>query len=267
VNDDVVTTAALHYTVDGPADAPVLLLGPSLGTTTELWAPQVPALAARFRVVRYDHRGHGRSPVPPAPYTLAELGGDVLAVLDTLGVGRAHVAGLSLGGMVSMWLAANAPDRVDRLVVVCSSARLGPPDMWADRAAAVRAGGLERIADAVIGRWFPPDFGHRAPEVVAAFRAMLTSTPAEGYAACCGVIETMDLEPDLPRITAATLVVAGLADGATPPAHARRIADAVPGARLALIAGAAHLANVARPELVTQLLVDFLNEPAAEEVP
>ena len=263
MNSGVVSTAALHYRVDGPTDAPVLLLGPSLGTTTELWAPQVAELARHFRVVRYDHRGHGRSPVPPPPYTLAQLGEDVLTVLDTLDVARAHVAGLSLGGMVSMWLAAHAPDRVDRLVVVCSSARLGPPEMWANRAALVRDEGMERIADAVLGRWFPPDFVEQRPEVYAAFRAMLTSTPADGYAACCGVIETMDLEPDLPRIAAPTLVVAGLADEATPPAHARRIADRVSGSRLALVAGAAHLANVARPDVVTQLLVDFLAAPTS----
>jgi 3-oxoadipate enol-lactonase len=260
MNNEPVTTVPLHYTVDGPTDAPVVLLGPSLGTTTELWAPQIPRLAQSFRVVRYDHRGHGSSPVPPPPYTIDLLGGDVLALMDRLGVARAHVAGLSLGGMVSMWLAANAPDRVDRLAVVCSSARLVPPEAWASRAARVRSAGMASIADAVVGRWFPPEFAHRHPSVVSSFCTMLVSTPVEGYAACCGAIETMNLEPDLPRITAPTLVVAGLADEATPADHAHRIADAIPGARLALVAGAAHLANVARPELVTDLLVDFLGE-------
>jgi 3-oxoadipate enol-lactonase len=263
MNNEVVTAAALHYTVEGPTDAPVVLLGPSLGTTTELWSPQVAGLAGRFRVVRYDHRGHGGSPEPDPPYSIDLLGGDVLALLDRLEVTRAHVAGLSLGGMVAMWLAAHAPERVDRLAVVCSSARLGPPEAWAQRAATVRQDGMEGIADTVVGRWFPPGFAEQNPGVVEQFRAMLVSTPVEGYAACCGAIEVMNLEPDLPRITAPTLVIAGLADEATPPAHARRIADAIPGAKLALVAGAAHLANVARPELVTQLLVDFL--AAAEE--
>lgn len=254
------TAVALHYTVDGPDDAPVLMLGASLGTTTELWCQQVPGLAQDFRVVRYDHRGHGASPVPPAPYTLADLGGDVLALMDRLGVTRAHAAGLSLGGMVSMWLAANAAERVDRLAVLCSSAKLGPPEMWAQRAVQVRAHGLESIADAVVGRWLPPEYGEQQPEVRARLRAMLTATPAEGYAACCGVIEEMDLEPDLPRITAPTLVIAGLADEATPPAHAQRIAARIPGARLTLVGGAAHLANITRPDLTTQLLSDFLKE-------
>jgi 3-oxoadipate enol-lactonase len=260
MNNDVVTAVQLHYTMDGPADAPVLILGPSLGTTTHLWDPQMPGLTRQFRVVRYDHRGHGGSPVPPAPYTLADLGGDVLALMDALGVERAHVAGLSLGGMVSMWLAAHAPDRVDRLAVMCTSARLGPPEMWAQRAALVRANGLEAIADAVVGRWVPADFALRHPDVLAALRDVLTATPAEGYAACCGAIEAMDLEPDLPRISAPTLAIAGLADEATPPTHAQRITTRIPNSRLALVAGAAHLANVTRPELITGLLVDFLTE-------
>jgi 3-oxoadipate enol-lactonase len=254
-----VAAVPLNYTVDGPEDAPVLVLGSSLGTDTRLWAPQVPALASRWRVVRYDHRGHGGSPVPPGPYHLADLGGDVLALLDHLGVARAHLGGLSIGGMVGMWVAAHQPDRIDRLALVCTSARLGPPRMWADRAAAVRADGLGAIADAVVARWTPPEFARQHPDVVADLRAMLVATPAEGYASTCAAIETMDLEPDLGRITAPTLVIAGLEDESTPPAHGQRIASLIPGARLALVAGAAHLANVSRPELVGDLLNDFLS--------
>jgi 3-oxoadipate enol-lactonase len=250
---------SVHYTVDGPEDAPVLLLGSSLGTDGRMWTPQVPVLAQRFRLVRYDHRGHGRSPVPPGPYQLDDLGGDVLALLDHLGVARAHLGGLSLGGMVAMWLAINAPDRVRRLALVCTSARLGPPRMWADRAAAVRAGGLGAIAEAVIARWTTPEHARTQPDVVDGLRQMLLATPPEGYAAACHAIETMDLEGDLGRITAPTLVIAGLADEATPPAHAQRIVGLIPGARLALVAGAAHLANVTRPELVGNLLADFLS--------
>jgi len=255
-----VTSVPLHYTVDGPVDAPVLLLGASLGTTTDLWTPQIPALAHGFRVVRYDHRGHGRSPVPPGPCALANLGGDVLALLDDLEVPRADLAGVSLGGMVSMWVAAHAPDRVDRLALMCTSARLGPAEMWAQRAATVRAEGVAAIADAVVAQWVPPEFGQRNPEIMADLCDMLTGTPGEGYAACCAAIETMDLEPDLGRITASTLVIAGLADEATPPSHAHRIAALIPGARLALVAGAAHLANVSRPDLIAELLTDFLTD-------
>jgi 3-oxoadipate enol-lactonase len=253
------TAVPLHYTVDGPADAPVLLLGPSLGSTVHLWDGQIPVLAQRFRVVRYDHRGHGRSPVPPGPYALADLGRDVLALMDRLDVARAHVGGLSLGGMVAMWLATQAPQRVDRLALVCTSARLGPPEAWVQRAAAVRAGGLEAIADAVLARWTPPDFAAQNPTVIAGLREMLTATPADGYVACCAAIETMDLEPDLGRVTAPTLVIAGLDDEATPPAHAKRIVSLIPGAKLALASGAAHLANISRPDLIANLLVTFLS--------
>jgi 3-oxoadipate enol-lactonase len=250
----------LHYTVDGPVDAPVLILGPSLGTTTRLWEPQLPALTSRLRVVRYDHRGHGASPVPDGPYTIAELGGDVLGVLDDLGVERAHVGGLSLGGMVSMWVAAHAPSRVDRLVLMCTSAKLGPPENWSNRAATVRASGIEAVADAVVGRWLPKAYAARHPEVLAELRASLVSTPAEGYASCCDAIRVMDLQPDLPSVAAPTLVIAGLVDEATPPAHAQRIAALIPDSRLSLVAGAAHLANVSRPDVISDQLLTFLTE-------
>ena len=257
---ETVAAVPLNYTVDGPEDAPTLVLGSSLGTDIRMWAAQVPALATRWRVVRYDHRGHGHSPVPPGPYRLADLGADVLALLDHLGVARAHLGGLSLGGMVAMWVAAHAPERVDRLALVCTSAKLGPPQIWAERAAAVRADGLDAIADAVLARWTPPDFARRNPDVVSELRGMLTATPAEGYAGACAAIENMDLEPDLGRIAAPTLVIAALDDEATPPAHAQRIAALIPGARLTLVAGAAHLANISRPELVADLLTDFLSD-------
>ena len=200
--------------------------------------------------------------MPPGPYALADLGGDVLALLDRLGLDRVHLGGMSLGGMVSMWVAANAPDRVDRLVLMCTSARLGPPDMWAERAAIARAQGVEALADAALARWLPDGFARSRPDVVAELRTMLTATQAEGYAGCCAAIEHMDLEPDLPRIEAETLVIAGLADSATPPAHAERIAAGIPNARLELVGGAAHLANLARPELITDLVTGFLADRA-----
>lgn len=251
------TTVSLNYLIDGPDDAPTLVLGPSLGTTVRLWDAQVAELAARFRVIRYDHRGHGGSPVPPGPYRLADLGEDVIGLLDRLGITRTHVAGLSLGGMVAMWLAAHAPERVDRLGLVCTSARLGPPEMWAARAATVRTNGMAAIADAVVARWLPAEFAAREPDTLERLRGMLTATPPEGYASCCEAIGSMDLQPDLDRIKAETLVIAGLEDAATPPSHAQRIATGIPRARLALVAGAAHLANVSRPDLVAQLMIEF----------
>jgi 3-oxoadipate enol-lactonase len=253
-------TARLHATVDGPPGAPVLLLGSSLGTTGRMWAPQLPALAARFRVIRYDHLGHGRSAVPPGPYTMDLLGREVLALLDDLDVRRAHYAGLSLGGMVGMWLAAHAPERVDRLALLCTSAALGPPEGWRQRAATVRADGMAAVADAVLARWFTPGFAESRPAVVAEHRAMLTAIPAEGYAGCCAAIATMDLTADLARIAAPTLVVAGADDPAIPAGHATRIVERITAARLAVVDHAAHLANVEQPEQVGALPLKHFDE-------
>lgn len=248
-----------HHVVDGPPDAPPLLLLNSLGTTLRMWDRQVPALAARLRVIRFDTRGHGRSPVPPGPYTIDDLAADALALLDRLGVARAHVCGLSLGGMVGMWLARHAPDRVDRLVLCCTAARFGPPRLWADRAHAVRsAGGTGTVADAVVSRWFTPTYLRRHPERVEPVRAMLAATSAEGYVACCHLLERLDLRPALAGIRAPTLVIAGAADPAAPPARGAEIAARIPGARLAVVECAAHLPTVERPGTVTELLLDHL---------
>jgi 3-oxoadipate enol-lactonase len=252
------TPVDVAYTIDGPEDAPTVVLSNSLGSTPAMWDPQFPALAERFRVVRYDHRGHGRSPVPPAPYELADLGADVIALLNRLGLEQVRWCGLSLGGMVGMWMAINAPERIDRLVLCCTSARLGPPEMWADRAATVRAQGVDAIADAGIERWLSPGFIEREPEMAAEIRAMLVATPAEGYAACCGVIERMDQVPELGEIRAATLVIAAEDDPATPPEHGALIASTVPGAQLAVVKDARHLATIEQPAAMTELILGHL---------
>ncbi|HMI71467.1 MAG TPA: 3-oxoadipate enol-lactonase [Solirubrobacteraceae bacterium] len=252
------TPVDVAYTVDGPEDAPPVVLPNSLGSTPAMWDPQFPALAERFRVVRYDHRGHGRSPVPPAPYELADLGTDVIALLDRLGLEQVRWCGLSLGGMVGMWMAINAPERIDQLVLCCTSARLGPPEMWADRAATVRAQGVDAIADAGLQRWLSPGFIEREPEMAAEIRAMLVATPAEGYAACCGVIERMDQVPELGEIRAATLVIAAEDDPATPPEHGALIASTVPGAQLAVVKDARHLATIEQPAAMTELILGHL---------
>ncbi|MFG2062217.1 3-oxoadipate enol-lactonase [Micromonospora sp. NPDC048871] len=244
----------LHATIDGPPEAPVLLLGSSLGTTGAMWQPQVAALAARFRVVRYDHLGHGRSPVPPGPYTIDLLGRAVLELLDDLGVVSAHYAGLSLGGMVGMWLAAHAPDRIDRLALLCTSAFLPPAQGWRSRAETVRAGGFGDIVDPVVSRWFTPGFAAARPDTVADHRAMLTATPAAGYAACCEAIAAMDLRADLAGVRAPTLVIGAAEDPATPPEHAADLAARIPSARLVVLDDAAHLANVEQPAVVARLL-------------
>ena len=251
-------TVAVHHAVEGRPDAPTLVLSNSLGSTPAMWDRQMSALTRHFRVIRYDHRGHGRSPVPPGPYDIEDLGRDLVALLDRLGVARAHVCGLSIGGMVGMWVAAHAPDRVDRLVLCCTSASLGPPEAWAERAATVRSRGTAAVADAVVARWFTPGYAARNRRLVAEMRAMLAATPAEGYAACCGAVERMDLRPDLGAIRAPTLVIAGADDPATPPSHAERIAEGIAGSRLVVIEDAAHLVNVEQADAVDRLVIDHL---------
>jgi 3-oxoadipate enol-lactonase len=253
---------ALPATLDGPPGAPVLVLGNSLGTTGALWEPQLPVLTRRFRVLRYEHRGHGGSPAPPGPYSLGQLGADVLRVLDEHGVASASYAGISLGGMVGIWLAANAPDRVRSLVACCTSAFLGPPSLWEERAALVRAGGMAAVSGRVVARWFTPGFAARDPAVVAGFAAaMERDVVPEGYAGCCEAIQRMDLRPLLASVTAPALVIAGAEDPATPPWHGAVIASGIPGAALRVIRGAAHLANVSNAAEFTALLTAHL--PAA----
>lgn len=248
----------VHHVVTGPADAPALVLSNSLGADLRMWDPQADALAERFRLVRYDTRGHGQSPVPDGPYTIDHLGQDLIGLLDHLEIERAHVAGLSLGGMTGMWLGIHSPERLNRLVLLCTSARLGPPETWSDRAAVVRAQGTEAVAEAGVGRWLTEGFRAAHPDTAAWLRDMIAATPDAGYAACCGVIEHMDLTAGLESIPAPTLAIAGAQDPATPPEHAKRIAAAVPDARLELLDPAAHLANVEQPEAVTRLILEHL---------
>ena len=252
--------ASLGYDITGPTgatspdSAPLLVLGSSLGTTRSMWPSSVADLARDHRLLRYDHRGHGESAVPPGPYTLDDLGGDVLELLDKVAPGeRVHYAGVSLGGMVGLWLAIHAPERIGRLAVISTSACMPPPEFWAQRAASVLADGMSSIVDAVIARWFTPDFAAASPEVVGAITATFNSIDPVGYAGCCEAIGAMDQRPDLPRITAPTLVICGEGDPATPPEVGREIAEAIPGARFELVAGA-HLSAVENPPAVLSLL-------------
>jgi 3-oxoadipate enol-lactonase len=229
----------------------------SLGTTLELWEPQLPALAAQFRVLRYDGRGHGRSPVPPGPYAIDELGRDALGLLDELDIESVSFCGLSLGGMVGMWLASEAPDRVDRLVLGCTAPSLPPREQWLERAATVRAEGVSALADAVLGRWFTPS----APESLRVrFRAMLVATPAEGYAACCEALAGLDLSERLGAIEAPTLVLTGAQDPVVPSEAGERLAASIAGARHETVPGAAHVASAEQPATFTQHVLAHLTK-------
>jgi len=234
-----------------------LVLSNSIGTTQTMWDAQAKALAGEFDIVRYDHRGHGSAPVPPGPYSLADLGGDVLALLDERGIDRAHFCGLSLGGMVGMWLAEHAPERIDRLVLCCTAPRMDAR-IWGERIAVIReAGSVEPTADAAMERWFTPRFRAERPAVVARFRAMVASTPAEGYVACAQAIVGMTIEDRLGSISAPTLVVAGAHDPSTPPEQGEAIARAIPGARFEIV-DAAHMANIEQEDRVTALIGEHL---------
>lgn len=250
----------LNHVVEGPPEAPAIAFLGSLGSDMTMWAPQASALRGEYRVVRLDTRGHGGSPVPPGPYSVAELGADVLRTLDALELERVSLAGVSLGGSLALWLAANAPGRVERLIVCFSSAHYGGREAWLERAALVRAEGTEAVADAVVARWFTPALAERDPELVARMRAMIAATPAEGYAACCEALAELDLRGQLGQIIAPTLVLSGGEDPATPREHGEAIAAGVTGARFVLVQGVAHLGNYERPEVVSGLIAEQLGK-------
>lgn len=252
----------LAYELSGPEQSSVLVLSNSMGTTLAMWDQQLAALTRHLRVLRYDHRGHGASEAPPGPYRVEELGRDLLGLLDDLGLDRVSFCGLSLGGMVGMWLAAHAPDRIDRLALCCTAATV-KSEVYLERAAKVRAGGTGSVAAEVADRWFTPAFRRAAPHQVERAVAMLLATSEEGYAGCCEALAAMDLRAGLPAITAPTLVIAGADDLATPPARAEAIVAAIPTARLEVVAGAAHLANIEQPEQLTRLLLDHFIDLSA----
>lgn len=255
------STVALNHRIDGEAGASPLLLGCSLGTNLSMWEPQLEALTAVRRVIRFDPRGHGGSPSPSSPYSIDELGGDVLALLDRLGIERADYAGLSIGGMIGLWLAANAPDRIGRVIIMCSSAKLDGAAFRARAATVLEAGSPAVIADAVVERWFTPGFAQTHPSLIDRMRAMIRATPAAGYAGCCDAIAAMDLRDRLPSITAATLVIGATDDQALPAEqHSEPIASAIPGARYELVGPAAHIATIEQADAVNALVTDHLSE-------
>ncbi len=250
----------LDHVLHGPEGAPVVVLSNSLGTTQDLWERQLPALAEHFGILTYDHPGHGSSSLPELPCTVDSLANGLLALLDELRLERVSLCGVSLGGMVGMALALAAPERVERLVLACTSVYLGPPEGWAERARIVRTQGMEAIADSVVRRWFTMTLAREEPETVARFRAMLAATPPEGYARCCEAVGAWDVRESISAIATPVLVIAGEDDPATPVAHAELIASRVAGSRLVVLERAGHLANVERADPFTTAVLEHLGQ-------
>ncbi|MBR1222864.1 3-oxoadipate enol-lactonase [Bradyrhizobium sp. U87765 SZCCT0131] len=249
----------LNVTVEGRDGGPTLMLSNSLGTTLHMWEPQMAALTKVFRVIRYDRRGHGKSDVGATPYSLERFGRDVLAILDDLNIEKTHWCGLSMGGMVGQWLGANAPERLDRIILANTTSYYPDPTNWDNRVKLLRESGFEAIADAVMTAWFTSDFREREPQTVAKMRAMLTATPLEGYIACCKALRTLDQRALLPTISRPTLVIAGRHDPATNLAAGEFIRSQIPRANLTIL-DAAHISNVEQPHAFTDAVVGFLTQ-------
>ncbi|WP_227997512.1 3-oxoadipate enol-lactonase [Nocardia australiensis] len=248
----------VHAQVSGRPDGPTVLLSNSLGSDHRMWDAQLADLEARFRVICYDTRGHGDSPIPSGPCSIDDLADDVIALLDRLDVTSCHFVGLSLGGMTVMRIASRNPERVQRMAVLCTGVQLPPRSGWTDRAALVRSSGAAAVAATVVGRWFTPEYLDTHPDRRAYYEKMVAATSAEGYAACCEAIADLDLRHDLPSIQAPTLAIAGADDIATPPAKLEEIVAGVPDARLLVVPNSAHLANAQQPQTITPALIAHL---------
>ncbi len=248
----------IHYALSGPASAPVVVFSNSLGANFSMWDPQATELEKKYRVLRYDTRGHGQSSITPGPYSIEQLARDVLALLDALNVARANFCGLSMGGMIGMWLGLNAPTRVAKIVLCNTGAKIGSDKGWNTRIEAVREDGLKAVASVVIERWFSPEFRARSPQVWESALRMLEAAPPQGYAACCEAIRDYDARDKISAIRLPTMVIAGSKDSATPPADGRFIAEQIPGACYAELE-AAHLSNIEASERFTAELIQFLS--------
>ncbi|HVG50841.1 MAG TPA: 3-oxoadipate enol-lactonase [Xanthobacteraceae bacterium] len=252
----------INVQIDGPDNAPVLILSNSLGTTLAMWDPQVPAFSKHFRVVRYDRRGHGKSGVPAPPYSMEMLGRDVLAIMDGLGIAKTNWCGLSMGGMIGQWLGANAADRFDRLVLSNTACYYADKNVWNDRIAAVKKDGTAVVATGTASRWFTPGFIVREPAQVTRLTGMVRATPLDGYIGCCEAVRDMDHRPLLSRITGPTLIIGGRHDPATTVADAEYLRDRIHGSKLTVLE-AAHISNVEQADKFTAEVVNFLKPQAS----
>jgi 3-oxoadipate enol-lactonase len=247
----------LFYTLDGPESAPVLMLSNSLGTTHKMWEPQLAAFAAKFRVLRYDRRGHGQSSSPPSPYSIEDLGNDALAIMDAAGVTKVNWCGLSMGGMTGLRLATNHKDRIAKLVVASSATFMPPPELWNGRIKTAQDKGMEVLAAPTMQRWFTADFIRNSQDKVAFIREQFLQTTVEGFAGCAAAMRDMDQRETIRGITAPTLVIVGAEDQGTTPADAALITARVPDARGVILKGS-HIVNVENPDGFTKEVLEFL---------
>ena len=250
--------ARIHYALEGQSGTPVLVFSNSLGTNYSMWDPQFPEFRKKFRVLRYDTRGHGQSSLTPGPYSIEQLGKDVVALLDALDLGHVHFCGLSMGGMIGIWLGVNAPERLNKLVLCNTGAKIGTAATWNARIDAVQKNGMKSVASAVVERWFTPPFRQKAPATIANTLKMLEETNPDGYAACCAAVRDFDFRDQLSRIRTSALVISGAHDPATPPADGRFLSQQIPGARYVEL-NAAHLSNIEDQDRFTNELAAFLN--------
>ena len=248
---------SLHYELEGPEGAPVVVLSNSLGTELSLWEPQVAELTRYYRVLRYDTRGHGGSRSPAPAYSLGDLGGDVLDLLNLLEIEKFHVCGVSLGGITALWLAIHAPQRVLSLMPCNTAARIGSVSSWNARIEQVTEHGLASIADATMERWFTDSFRRSDPVRVEAARRMLLHTDGQGYIACCAALRDADLRDAITSIAAPALVISGTHDPVTPPSDGHYLQDAIPSSRYCEL-NAAHISNVEEREAFLQAMIEFL---------
>jgi 3-oxoadipate enol-lactonase len=249
----------LTYRVDGPDDAPAIVLVNSLGTDLRMWDPQIALLSRTLRVVRFDCRGHGTSDVPPEPYTIEQFGLDLLALLDTLQIARAHICGLSLGGMIALWFASHYPERVTSAVFANTAARIGTTEIWNTRIDAVRTGGMKAVRDAVLARFLSASFRQRHPEVAQQIGAMIEATNPTGYIGACAALRDADLQERLAAIHVPSLILAGELDESTPPSQSQALHAAIAGSELVILRETAHLSNVEQSERFNQCILAFLH--------
>jgi 3-oxoadipate enol-lactonase len=260
----LVGTTGIAYRIDGPNDAPAIVFINSLGTDHRLWDAHADALVRDYRIVRFDFCGHGASEPPRGPVSIASFGDDVLALLDHLTIDHAHLCGCSLGGMIALWMAAERPARVARVVLANTGARIGTVEGWNARIDTVRREGMAGVVELVIGRFFGAEFRSRDPEAVARIAAMLGAVDPRGYIAGCTALRDADLRAITKKVRAPTLVIAGSLDAATPRSMAEQLQAAIGGSRLVIIADAAHLTNIEKSDEFNAVLVDFLGTPIAD---